>query len=297
MKNTHLEHPEDLILTGDLDAIRAMYDSDSHISMKIDGAPAIVWGTNPNNGKFFVCTKSAFNKKKIKLCYSIDDIFDHFGHQMNVFEILSYCFKYIPRTDKVYQGDWMGFGRTEFVKPNTLVYEFNEKVMQKIIIAPHTEYTIKGEMWEAEAHPLKEYFNDTAIIKWVQPSVDRISSVFDMTDIDTKSIQFMTDKEASAAKIKINALIRDGVDLTDSELLDVLGCIYLVNIYQMVIEMKEDLLDSLIVHDAPNSFLPCGLRCKGEGFVISNDYGMMKLVDRTVFSHANMTQGRFRRTD
>ena len=293
MKNTHLEHPEDLILTGDLDAIRAMYATDSHISMKIDGAPAIVWGTNPNNGKFFVCTKSAFNKKKIKLCYSIDDIFEHFGHQMNVFEILTYCFKYLPRTDKVYQGDWMGFGRQQSVKPNTLTYVFKEKVMQKIIIAPHTEYTINGEMWEAEAHPLKETFSDTAIIKWVQPIVDRIAPEFDMCDVDTDKVQFMTPKEASAAKIEINAMIRDGIDLTDMALLDVLGCIYLVNLYQMVIEMKEDLMDSLIIYAAPDTLLPSGLRCKGEGFVISNDYGMMKLVDRTVFSHANMTQGRF----
>jgi len=52
-------------------------------------------------------------------------------------------------------------------------------------------------------------------------------------------------------------------------------------------------MDSLIIYAAPDTLLPSGLRCKGEGFVISNDYGMMKLVDRTVFSHANMTQGRF----
>ena len=43
MKNTHLDHPEDLILTGNLDAIRALY-SEVHISMKMDGCPAIVWG-------------------------------------------------------------------------------------------------------------------------------------------------------------------------------------------------------------------------------------------------------------
>ena len=65
MKNTHLEHPEDTILNGDLSVLN-WFTADSNISAKIDGAPAIVWGTHPN-GKFFVGTKSVFNKIKIKI--------------------------------------------------------------------------------------------------------------------------------------------------------------------------------------------------------------------------------------
>ena len=44
MKNTHLEHPEDSILTGDLSVLDWFSESDSIISTKMDGAPAIVWG-------------------------------------------------------------------------------------------------------------------------------------------------------------------------------------------------------------------------------------------------------------
>ena len=77
MNNTHIEHPEDTILTGDLSVFDVLYD-EATISMKMDGM-SLVWGTNPANGKFFVCTKSAFNKKKIRLCYTTDDIFTHFG--------------------------------------------------------------------------------------------------------------------------------------------------------------------------------------------------------------------------
>ena len=290
MKNTHLDHPEDLILTGNLDAIRALY-SEAHISMKMDGCPAIVWGTY--KGKFFVCTKSAFNKKKIKLCYSIDDIFTHFGHQESVCEILQYCFKYLPRTENVYQGDFLGFGRTDMLHPNTLVYLFDETIYQKLVIAPHTQYTVSGELCDAKAHPLSDTFTDSAIIKWVQPIIDRICPDVDMTDFDTSRIQFMSKSEAEQAKMKINALIRDDVHLTDAVLLDVLGDIYLTNLYQMVIEMKEEVMDSLIIIDAPDCYLPDGRRVLGEGFVMSTEYGMIKLVDRTIFSHANMTQGRF----
>ena len=64
MTSTHIEHPEDMILTGDLSVIDALYDN-AFISMKMDGM-SLVWGTNPANGKFFVCTKAAFNKKKSK---------------------------------------------------------------------------------------------------------------------------------------------------------------------------------------------------------------------------------------
>ena len=66
MKNTHLEHPEDSILTGDLTVLDWFIEPGA-LSVKIDGAPAVVFGTNPANGKFFVGTKSVFNKVKIKI--------------------------------------------------------------------------------------------------------------------------------------------------------------------------------------------------------------------------------------
>ena len=50
MKNTHIEHPEDTILTGDLSVLDA-FVTKSKLSVKIDGAPAIVWGTNPLNNQ------------------------------------------------------------------------------------------------------------------------------------------------------------------------------------------------------------------------------------------------------
>ena len=45
-----------------------------NLSVKIDGSPAIVWGTNPATGNYFVGTKSVFNKKLIKINESHEDI-------------------------------------------------------------------------------------------------------------------------------------------------------------------------------------------------------------------------------
>ena len=76
MPNKHLEHPEDSILKGRRVAIDAIKElvTVTRLSVKWDGAPAIVFGTNPENGKFFVGTKSVFNKRKIKINYSHEDI-------------------------------------------------------------------------------------------------------------------------------------------------------------------------------------------------------------------------------
>ena len=197
MPNTHLEHPEDLILTGDLSVFDDLYGNAFHISLKMDGAPAVVWGTH--NDRFFVCTKSAFNKKKIKLCYTVDDIYQHFGHQDDVADILYLMLKYLPRVEGVYQGDFLGFGRKREFSSNTLTYIFNEKIDQKIVIAPHTKYYVDGELCDAVPLPLREKFSDTAHVRFVMPIVDRIHPQHSAPKINTSVVQFLTDKEAYQA--------------------------------------------------------------------------------------------------
>ena len=267
MTSTHIEHPEDLILTGDLSVIDALF-APADITMKMDGM-SLVWGTNPDNGKFFVCTKAAFNKKKIRLCYTTDDIFTHFGHQIEVVEILSYCLKYLPRTENIYWGDWLGFGRTNTLNPNTITYVFPEHIPQKMVIAPHTQVFITqdGLLSNAVCKPLTEIFVDTAIIKWVQPAIDRLPSNQTAPKLDVSKVQFLTTKEANVAKQRINTLIKEGRELTDSNLFDILGCVYLTNLYQMIIEIKEDIMGSMIVNDAPRSFIFEDVETDGEGYV------------------------------
>jgi hypothetical protein len=75
-KNVHMTHLEDLVLddghTGArealayLEGVRGMLDQggdrSQQVTVKWDGAPAIVCGTDPETGKFFVGTKSVFGK-------------------------------------------------------------------------------------------------------------------------------------------------------------------------------------------------------------------------------------------
>ena len=82
-KNTHLMHAEELVFSqqkqGAETAIRlisglanamsggASGGNPAVVSVKWDGAPAIIAGTDPEDGKFFVGTKGVFGKREPKL--------------------------------------------------------------------------------------------------------------------------------------------------------------------------------------------------------------------------------------
>ena len=94
-KNTHLEHVEDDIINRGskggqnainfLKSIRNMLAGSSgkkvNMSVKWDGAPAIICGTNPENGKFFVGTKAVFNVTP-KINYTTGDIRKNHGGEL-----------------------------------------------------------------------------------------------------------------------------------------------------------------------------------------------------------------------
>ena len=117
-KNIHIEHPEDSIFTGDLSVLDAFL-LPLLLSLKIDGAPSIVWGRNPATGLQFVGTKSVFNKKKIIICETPSDIEKHYAHKPALLQILMACMAYLPITQNIYQGDVIGFGGSRNYRPNT----------------------------------------------------------------------------------------------------------------------------------------------------------------------------------
>jgi len=295
LQNTHLEHPEDLILTGNLDVLEALYDCESNISVKIDGAPAIVWGTNPETGNFFVGTKSVFNKRKIKINESHDDIDMNHGHVPEVCDILHACFHFLPQIDGIIQGDFIGFGGQKVYRPNTITYEFPQTILQKIIIAPHTMYHSDTKLSEAVVIDETPDLFTNEDVYVVQPCVDKIHTGAEPPPVNMDKVQFMDKKQAKDVKQVINSLIKNNVELTDSVLFDLFHDIYLVNLYQMVIEIKEDLMESLIVHGCPQSYIETDdmVLETGEGFVLKSIFGMIKLVNREAFSYANFTSSKF----
>jgi hypothetical protein len=283
MNTKHIEHFEDSIITGDLSVLE-FFKNDYEVSLKLDGSPALIFGTEPATGKFVVGTKSIFNKVKKKICYTEDDINLHYGHQPKVAEILIACLNYLPRIDYLCQADFIGFAGSDTYQPNTITYKFPEVITQKVILAPHTVWHTDGELKDAYVSGTAPFFVDTDNVKFVQPCVDMIHPV--LPEIDTTDIKFLTDKEAVEAKKKINAIVRAGDQLTWWNLTDIFDCKKLAHLYLMLIEIKEDLMDLMIVTDSPRAFIGDD-EIVGEGFVLKNDKIILKFIDREVFSHAN----------
>jgi len=294
MKNIHLEHAEDSILTGDL-SVLDWFTEPGNLSVKIDGAPAIVWGIDPANGEFFVGTKAVFNKKKIRIAHNHEEI-DAF-YQGEVARILHACFDYLPRLDTIYQGDFVGFGGDSEYTPNTITYQFSEIVSQEIIIAPHTCYYAESDLRDAQAFPDRSIWNDTETVKFVKPDAYIAHGQTSFADVEevcnfarqmSTTAQFVTDKEAAKIKQQLNACIREGKDIQPEDF----DCdANLIRLWALVKSIKDDCL-FLCRNYGPAAYIN-GNRIDAEGYVLSNRFGMFKLVNREVFSHANFNSGRF----
>ena len=288
MKNLHLEHPEDTILTGDLSVLDA-FQSDNHYSVKIDGSPAIVWGTNPENGKFFVGTKSVFNKRTPKVNYSIQDIErNHPDFELNT--ILIRCFNCLPRIGfegRVFQGDFIGFGGYRDYKPNAISYTFDTVQNVGVVVAPHTEY--KGTtLKDMNAAPLIEKLDPTM---FVQPDAWSSEYRVNVMNIDmmigfarqmATLVEFATPKEARQLKQDLNAYIKDGEEVIAEEFANY----QLVRLWCLVENIKTEYMKLMRDNFKCECFLGNDY-VDGEGYVMTGRHGTYKLVNRWVFSHYN----------
>ena len=121
-KLKHIHHAEDRPLmhgaAGFEHAHAALMKAHEHIkrgehhsglTMKYDGSPSIVFGHHPTTGKFFVASKSAFNKTP-KINYTHKDIEKNHGHAPGLVSKLKDCLDHLPKVapkNGVYQGDVM----------------------------------------------------------------------------------------------------------------------------------------------------------------------------------------------
>ena len=293
MKNTHLQHPEDSILTGDL-SVLDWFVNPGHLTVKIDGAPAIVFGTNPANGKFFVGTKSVFNKVKIKINHSHEEIDQN--HKGQVADILHACLDCLPVTESVYQCDFIGFGGSDTYTPNTITYHFPEVIDQNIIIAPHTCYYAENDLRDAVAMPDRSIWTDTPHVKFVTPTASifagaeyfaDLKDVCKFAKVMALGVEFVTPKVSAQIQQQLNACIREGKEVNPDDFENP----NLISFWKLVKSIKEDAV-YLCRNDGPQAYINYN-RIDAEGYVMTNEFGMFKLVNREVFSYANFNSGRF----
>lgn len=291
-QNIHLEHPEDSILTGDL-SVLDWFTADSIVSVKMDGAPAIVWGTNPATGNFFVGTKSVFNKKLIKINENHSDIDSN--HSGNVADILHACFDYLPRTNGIVQGDFIGYGGMDTFCPNTITYRFPQKVTQKIIIAPHTIYGGGDDLRTVSAAPLTTKLISTQKCLFVQPEAsicpyrDDIEEFCGFARQMSTLCTFVSDKQAKELKKVINSYIREGKEVDEHEIAENYDAdINLLRLWKLVESIKMDMFFYIETDDSIICMID-GKDADHEGFVMHNEFGSYKIVNRDEFSRMNFT--------
>lgn len=178
---SHLEHAEDHVInagtSGVHHAVQTLVgvhhkltgkSTPVKLTTKYDGAPSLIFGSHPESKKFFVASKSAFNKTP-KINYSHEDIDRNHGHAPGLASKLKSALDHLPKVTpkgKVYQGDVMythddvkSSETHHSFTPNTIKYSVKkdsptgQKVAKaKIGVAVHTEY--KGE----DLHSLKAHF-------------------------------------------------------------------------------------------------------------------------------------------
>ena len=299
MQNKHLEHPEDSVISGDLNVLN-WFTANGNISAKIDGSPAIVWGTNPATNLFFVGTKSVFNKKLIKINHSHADIDNN--HQGQVATILHHCFDNLPRSVTIYQGDFIGFGGSDNYNPNTIRYFFPDTVSEEIIIAPHTYYIAESDLRDAEAFPLEFNLESNNNVLFVKPDVYINSNRQDILERCNFARQVATlcefptnTRQIARIKKHFNACIKNDIEIDDITLEAIAhdnDCdVNVLRLWKLIQSIKIDLL---CYHIEADDSIECYIeeeRCDHEGYVLSNDYGSFKIVNREGFSKANFHLG------
>ena len=171
-KNTHMTHIEDLVLDGGVKgareailALRSLRDmlaghtkGKTDVTVKWDGAPAVFAGINPENGRFFVGSKSIFNANP-KLNYTDADVDEN--HAGGLAVKLKMALKELPKLGikGIVQGDIMFTkgdlksqnieGKKHIVMhPNTIAYavpsgsDLAKKLLgSNIGVVWHTTYT------------------------------------------------------------------------------------------------------------------------------------------------------------
>ena len=172
-KRTHLEHIEDIVITDGYEGGKAVVEyfrgllltlkgtssEAMSVSVKWDGAPAVVCGANPDNGKFFVGTKSVF-AQNAKINYTKRDIANNHGTD-DLGQKLLKCLVHLKKLNitGVVQGDLL-FTDEDITRrnidgkphltfnPNTITYavpeggDLGNKIDRaKVGIIFHTTYT------------------------------------------------------------------------------------------------------------------------------------------------------------
>lgn len=235
-KLKHLTHLEDLVLEAGLDGVHLTIDlvedllaqlggntpsKLKSVTMKFDGAPAVVAGINPENDRFFVATKSLFGKEP-KINYTEEDIQMNHGHAPGLVEKLKTALTYLPAVifQGIYQGDFM-YSKDDLetrqdndvtyivFKPNTLIYAvpLDSETGQKIVDSEmgfviHTKYEGNTIADLKATFSFKPVSSDVPEVLLFSPTVQNLSGELTFSKEESDAI----DSQLEAAVHKVSSV-------------------------------------------------------------------------------------------
>ena len=107
--------------------------------------------------------------------------------------------------------------------------------------------------------------------------------------------EFPDDKQVRRITKQLNTCIREGIeidDITQEALANDNNCdVNVYRLWKLVKSIKETLMLSIVRYDDVECYID-DEECDHEGYVLSNDYGTFKLINREVFSKANFNRVR-----
>lgn len=242
-KLRHLTHLEDLMLDDGIAGMQRAIEvlrqfrymligggvsKALHVTTKWDGAPSVVFGPDPADGKFFVATKSAFSKTP-KLMKSHAQIAEMYGSG-GVGGVLHDCLSELAllRPTRVLQGDLL-FSGARGVKarsiqgkdyltfrPNTILYAVGvdsalgqsiDRAALGIVI--HTMYSGSGTMARLRAAPITpgvfSTLKKTSRVTSLDASYDDVSGNVSFTNEEDGEFSLLLSRVGTLAR-KIPAL-------------------------------------------------------------------------------------------
>ena len=99
--------------------------------------------------------------------------------------------------------------------------------------------------------------------------------------------EFVNKTKATKIKKEINACIREGNDVDENEIAEKCDCdVNLIRLWKLVASIKDDLFCFIQEEDEIGCLIGNEVTLH-EGYVIHNNFGSFKVVDRYEFSRAN----------
>jgi len=318
-KVSHIHHLEDLALMNYQSAKSSLValEQESY-SIKYDGMPALVFGICPVEQKFFLSSKSYFNKTP-KINYSVSDIHKNHGARSpglvekleKLWPTMNEFYKNYPSLHKdsnIFQADLLFHKDIEDGSrtPNNITYKFKKRahsVDYEMVLAIHTRYDRHGN-----AHPMghhcdentlcgRYYIPDKTITRFDNNGLISPKEYYDLEEafshISDESYEKTSLTNINVLLKEINSLVRNRIEINEQTLGDI---VYKYNypyeilrVYLALLRYKRSLIDYLDKRSSCGDLeMYIGDDQVGhEGYVTRSGGTFVKLVNRDIFSHAN----------